>query len=222
MQMQKESWSLSGSLKKFCAGLCILAGMSISSAQAEVTNVLQLKCSQVLPAQATTLSKSDLHNLMLVVFWLGGYEAGLHKSSQVDITRVQEIAKVLLSSCAKNPDKTFYELLQQADHMKAQAHILAPSQAQTQASAPVQAQSQVSAQAQSQRSSSLDGSLRGQPQSTFGSSNGLPVGAEHQSVEFQTTEPSTQLVPQAVLPVPVDTLSVSPSDTPSNADPRPN
>lgn len=115
----KAMFSKISSLLGVCgAFLGLFAGLLSTQAQAGVTDITQLKCSQVFPKGTRNISDQDLRKFMIVVFWLNGYEAGSKRSTLVDITRVQEITSVLLSACEKNPNKTCYELLMQYDQQR--------------------------------------------------------------------------------------------------------
>lgn len=108
--------------------ICSLLLSSVT--EAKITDLTQVRCVDIFPNGTGQVSDRDQRHFMLLVFWLGGFEAGAQPSTLVDITRIQEIATTLLTECSKHPEETCFSLLKQsadnkvtpAAHTNAVAH----------------------------------------------------------------------------------------------------
>lgn len=139
-------WKVASQIKSKCskmyAGKAVLVlsavlGLSFSPlTEAKITDLTQVRCSDIFPNGTEQISERDQRHFMLLVFWLGGFEAGIKPSTQVDITRVQEIATTLLAQCKMYPEDTCFGIMkrcvgaaqiQQGDKVEAAAMSAVPT-----------------------------------------------------------------------------------------------
>lgn len=81
------------------------------SAQARITDLTLVRCSDIFPQGIQKASSKDQRHFTLFVFWLAGFEAGYQGRSLVDITRVEELSDVMLQECAKDPEQYCFDFL---------------------------------------------------------------------------------------------------------------
>lgn len=106
-----------------CVG-CLLVGSiahaqdTSSIVQSQGTDLTKITCADVFPNGVYNISEQNQKEFLSLVFWLAGFESGEKNSTLVDITRIQEISRVLLSACASNSNKSCFEIVHEHQSYK--------------------------------------------------------------------------------------------------------